>query len=217
MAEEMGYCDVVESIEIGSDRCTVFRNGIGSHPGHVLDVSSKIASIVLRGSTLNFLDDVERAIDDGVNVVKSLTKDGRLLPGAGATEMSLSIHLQAMAATIPGLTQYGVKKFGQAFEAIPKILCENSGLDHLQVISQLSAAHEAGQRSIGVDVESLGQQNGTLDVLDVQIMDLYAAKASALHLAVDAALSILRIDSIVMSKPAGGPKPKTMGPTDSEE
>jgi len=25
--EEMGYCDVVESIEIGSDRCTVFRQG----------------------------------------------------------------------------------------------------------------------------------------------------------------------------------------------
>lgn len=25
--EEMGYCDIVESTEIGSDRCTVFRQG----------------------------------------------------------------------------------------------------------------------------------------------------------------------------------------------
>ncbi|KAM0683445.1 T-complex protein 1 subunit theta [Mitosporidium daphniae] len=196
MAEEMGYCDLVETIEIGSDLCTIFKSGMESSFTKLLDSTSRIASIVLRGSTLNFLDDVERAIDDGVNVVKSLTKDGRLLPGAGATEMALSIYLQNMAVAIPGLTQYGIKKFGQALEAIPKILCENSGLDHLQILAQLSAAHEAGQRSIGVDVESLGQQNGTLDVLDAQIMDLYATKASALHLAVDAALSILRIDSI---------------------
>jgi T-complex protein 1 subunit theta len=27
MAEEMGYCEVVETVEIGSDRCTVFRQG----------------------------------------------------------------------------------------------------------------------------------------------------------------------------------------------
>lgn len=217
MAEEMGYCDLVETIEIGSDLCTIFKSGMESSFTKLLDSTSRIASIVLRGSTLNFLDDVERAIDDGVNVVKSLTKDGRLLPGAGATEMALSIYLQNMAVAIPGLTQYGIKKFGQALEAIPKILCENSGLDHLQILAQLSAAHEAGQRSIGVDVESLGQQNGTLDVLDAQIMDLYATKASALHLAVDAALSILRIDSIVMSKPAGGPKPKAAGPIDADE
>lgn len=170
---------------------------------------------------MNLLDDIERAIDNGVNVVKSLTKDGRLLPGAGATEMALAIYLQDIASKTPGLVQYGIKKFGEAFEAIPKILCENSGLDYIQVLSQLSASHETGSRSIGVDIEAgeggINQQTGTIDVIEAQIMDVYSAKASALHLAVDAAISVLRIDSIVMSKPAGGPKPKGTGTRDPDE
>lgn len=33
-----------------------------------------IASIVIRGSTDNIMDDMERAIDDGVNTFKALTK-----------------------------------------------------------------------------------------------------------------------------------------------
>jgi T-complex protein 1 subunit theta len=38
------------------------------------------------------------------------------------------------------------------------------------------------------------------------IFDLYATKVNALRLAVDAAITVLRVDQIVMSKPAGGPK-----------
>ena len=43
---------------------------------------SKIATIVIRGATENYMDDIERAIDDGVNVYKGLCRDGRLVPGA---------------------------------------------------------------------------------------------------------------------------------------
>jgi T-complex protein 1 subunit theta len=43
------------------------------------------------------MDDMERAIDDGVNTYKQLTRDGRCLPGAGATEIELAMQLATYA------------------------------------------------------------------------------------------------------------------------
>ena len=41
----------------------------------------------MRGSTNNLLDDIERAVDDGINVYRALLKDDRFIPGAGASEI----------------------------------------------------------------------------------------------------------------------------------
>lgn len=51
--------------EVGDTSVTVFQ----------LDgQDSKIATIVVRGSTDNYMDDIERAIDDGVNTFKAITR-----------------------------------------------------------------------------------------------------------------------------------------------
>ena len=55
---------------------------------------------------------------------------------------------------------------------------------------------------MGFDIE----ENVPRDSVPAGIFDLYATKANALRLAVDAAITVLRVDQIVMSKPAGGPK-----------
>lgn len=79
--EECGYADEVAFKEISSRWCTIFRRD---------QEENKMATIILRGSTIAMLEDCERAIDNGVNCVKSLIKDPRLLPGAGATEMMIA-------------------------------------------------------------------------------------------------------------------------------
>jgi T-complex protein 1 subunit theta len=52
--------------EVGSTKVTIFRRD---------EDDNKIATILLRGSTHSMLDDSERAIDDGVNTIKSITRD----------------------------------------------------------------------------------------------------------------------------------------------
>jgi T-complex protein 1 subunit theta len=145
MPDEMGSIDVVETLEIGGDRVTVFRQE---------DETTRTATLVLRGATQNHLDDIERAVDDGVNVIKAITKDARLVPGAGATEIELVERIQAVGEKTQGLAQYSIKKYGEAFEVVPRTLAESAGLDATEVLSRLYAAHQKEDGwSTGVDIE----------------------------------------------------------------
>ncbi|KAK3295695.1 chaperonin Cpn60/TCP-1 family [Chaetomium fimeti] len=198
MPDEMGSIDVVETQEIGGDRVTVFRQE---------DEATRTATLVLRGATQNHLDDIERAVDDGVNVIKAITKDPRLVPGAGATEIELVERIQAVGDKTQGLAQYSIKKFGEAFEVVPRTLAESAGLDATEVLSRLYAAHQRQDNwSTGVDVEN--QDNtGTLDAEEEGILDLLVSKQWAIKLATEAARTVLSVDQIIVARQAGGPKP----------
>jgi len=189
--EDLGHCKHVYVKEIGSTMCTIFD--------HESD-DSKMATIVVRGSSMNIMDDVERAIDDGVNVVKSMTRDARFVPGAGATELRLADLLQQHAEAQPGLDQYAIHKYGLALEVVPRTLAENAGLDATNIVAEMYAAHKAGNGAVGVDIVD-GK------TADKGIQDLLITKSEAIKLATDAAVTVLRVDQIIMAKPAGGPKP----------
>ncbi|GAA5896296.1 chaperonin-containing T-complex subunit CCT8 [Sporobolomyces salmoneus] len=199
--DEMGQCDVVETVEIGGDRVTVFRQK---------EEATRTATVVVRGATTNQMDDIERAIDDGVNVVKGLIKDSRLIAGAGATELELAKRVAEYGEKTPGLAQHAIKRFADALEVVPRTLAENAGLDATEVLSKLYAAHQGNDKgSIGVDVE--GENGGIIDAVEHDILDLLAATRWALRYGTDAAISVLRVDSIIMSRAAGGPVPKQGG------
>lgn len=202
MPDEMGTVDVVETMEIGGDRVTVFRQE---------NEQTRTATLVLRGATQNHLDDVERAIDDGVNVVKAITRDARLVPGAGATEMQLIERIKDIADRTSGLAQYSIRKYAEAFEVIPRTLAESAGLDATEVLARLYVAHAAqkGRKddewTVGVDIEN-DDNTGTLDAKEEGILDLWVSKSWAIKLATEAARTVLSVDQIIVARQAGGPK-----------
>jgi T-complex protein 1 subunit theta len=200
--EEMGYVDSISVQELSSRRVTVLTQE---------DEDSKIATIVMRGATSSLLDDLERAVDDAVHTAKTLCKDGRLTPGAGATETAMSLSVQEFAKGIPGLEQYAINKYAEALEVVPKTLAGNAGKDSTDALSSLYAAHTEGAVGTGVDIET----GGIKDAIEARILDAYLTKANALRLASDAAITVLRVDQIIMSKQAGGPKPREMQAPDA--
>ena len=238
MPDEMGSVDVVETLEIGGDRVTVFRQE---------NEATRTATLVIRGATQNHLDDIERAVDDGVNVVKAITRDSRLVPGAGATEMQLVERISAYGERTPGLAQYAIKKYAEAFEVIPRTLAESAGLDATEVLSRLYTAHHASSESksksksksededededdededededdddddddddwtMGVDIEN-ESGTGTLDAQEEGILDLLVSKQWAIRLATEAARTVLSVDQIIVARQAGGPKPPGPNP-----
>lgn len=196
-SEELGYCDKVFVDELGDTGVVVFRNE---------GKDSRIATIVIRGSTDNYMDDIERAIDDAVNTFKGITRNGKFLPGAGAIEISLAQSLSEYADTLPGLEQYAVRKFATALESFPKALAENSGINATETVQKLHTAHKNGDKTQGIDIES--EQPAIVDVKTTGIYDAYPTKYWGIKYAVGAATTILRVDQIIMAKRAGGPKPR---------
>jgi len=193
--------------ELGDTEIVVFK--VGSE-------ESRISTIVVRGSTENYMDDIERAIDDGVNVFKGLCKDGRLVPGGGATEIEVAQQLAAWGETHPGLEQYSIGKFAQALEVVPRVLAENSGVKAKEVISSLYAAHAEGKKNVGFDIE--GEAGDVKDCAETGVYDLLLSKKWAIKYACNAACTVLRVDQIIMAKRAGGPKPRdTSGPMDQDD
>lgn len=195
--EEAGFVDHAYADEIGEQSVVIFRQE---------KEDSQLATIVVRGSTDNLMDDIERAVDDGVNTFKALTKDNRLVPGAGAAEIELAKQISSYGETCPGLEQYSIQKFAQALETMPKILAENTGVKATEVLSMLYAAHQEGKSHVGVDVEAEGP--GVHDAVAAGILDLYLTKFWAIKFAAASACTVLRVDQIIMAKLAGGPKPR---------
>ena len=245
MPDEMGSIDVVETLEIGGDRVTVFRQQ---------NDATRTATLVIRGATQNHLDDIERAIDDGVNVVKAITRDPKLVPGAGATEMQLIERISAFGEKTPELSQYAIKKYAESFEVIPRTLAESAGLDATEVLASLYAAHHKKPSTststknprapkknpavsddddddddddededdeedwcTGVDVEN-EDGTGTLDAKEEGILDLLVSKQWAIRLATEAARTVLSVDQIIVARQAGGPKmPSGQNPSWDED
>jgi T-complex protein 1 subunit theta len=203
--DEMGFCTSVQQKEIGERTVTVFTAG----------ASSKLATIVLRASTRTVLADLERAVDDGVQAVAQICKDGRLVYGGGCVEMAWSTALLQQADQVPGLAQYAMAAFGKALQIVPRVLAENAGWKAATVVANLQAAHAQSDKDTlcdaGIEIDKdrddlVVDKSGVTSMKDKEIVDVLATKLSALRLAVDAATTILKIDQIIMSKPAGGPK-----------
>lgn len=188
--EEMGFCESVDVVEIGEQKVIVFSNPESGHSG--------IATIVVRGATSNVMDEVERAIDDGVNVFKSLTKDNRLVAGGGAFELEMYQRLSKVADETPGLEQYAIRRFAESFLVVPRTLSESAGHTITEAIATLNAAHQAGKSTIGVDMESIDGK----DVLEDGILDCFITKFWAIRLASSVVQDIIAVDQIIMARPA---------------
>lgn len=187
--DEMGYADRIDERSVAGKVITVMENK-----------TSKLSTILLRASTSSLLNDLERAVDDGVRAVKTVTQQPQVVYGGGACEMQLSVQLTTAAGQTPGLEQYAMEAFANALKVVPKLLLENAGWNTAQVLADLQSCHAKGQTDMGVDISRTG--TGVISMKQAPIYDLVAPKLSALQLAVDAVTTILKVDQIIMSKPA---------------
>jgi T-complex protein 1 subunit theta len=79
-------------------------------------------------------------------------------------------------------------------------LAENSGMNANEVVPKLVAANEQEPTGLNVMIGEVEK------ISELQIHDHRKTKEWAIRLAAESAITILKIDQIIIAKPAGGPK-----------
>jgi thermosome len=163
-------------------------------------VDPKAVSIILRGSTKHVAEEVERAVDDAIGVVAATLEDGLVVAGGGAPEIAIAKGLKEYADTISGREQLAIGAFAAALEVVPKTLAENAGLDSIDALVDLRAAHEKSPY-MGLNVFT----GDVTDMKEAGVIEPKRVKKQAIQSAAEAAEMILRIDDVIASTRTSAP------------
>lgn len=153
----------------------------------------KACSIVLRGSSKDVLNEIERNLQDAMNVCRNIMLEGKLLPGGGATEIEVACRLAERLDSKAGLKRWSYRAAAKAFEVIPKTLAQNCGANPVRVITELTSLHTAGDVNAGLD----GETGEICNTMKKNIIDTFSVKSQIFKSAIEAACMLLRIDIIV--------------------
>jgi len=153
----------------------------------------KSVSILVRGGTEHVTDEVERAIRDSLGDLSSVLKQGMIVAGAGAIEIEISRRLREFSNKLQGREQLAVEEFAKALESIPSTLAENAGLDPIDIVTELRARHDKGEKYAGINLLN----NKIENVLEAGVIEPAKTKFQAISSASEVANMILRIDDVL--------------------
>ena len=206
-ASDLGHAQLVEEKKIADDKM-VFVEGCKN---------PKAVTILVRGGSERLVDEAERSIHDALCVVRDVVRDPRVVGGGGAPEAEIARRLRAYAQKLSGKEQLAVLAFAEALEVLPMALAENAGLDPIDIMVQLRAAHEKGQLWAGVDV----YDGKVADLKEKGILEPHGVKMQVIKSAAEAACMILKIDDVIAAaktrEDKGPPKGKDEGGEDASD
>ena len=187
--EDLGTAGLVEERKVGDDKMIFVEKC--KNPRSV--------AILIRAGLERMVDEAERAMHDALSVVSDVIENNKIVAGGGAIEAEIAKHLRDYATTVGGREQLAIEAFAESIEIIPKTLAENAGLEPIDIMVELRAAHEKTDgQFMGIDV-----YNGKIvNMYEKGVIEPLAVKEQAIKSAAEAASMILRIDDVIAaSKP----------------
>lgn len=185
----LGAAGIVEEQRVGDDAMLYIKEC--KHP--------RAVTILVRGGTEHVAAEVARALDDAIGVVTAALESCKVVGGAGAPEIELAKELRKYSSSLSGREQLAVQAFADAMEVIPRTLAENAGIDPIDALTELKAAHEKNEKWAGINVYT-GKK---LDAWKQGILEPLKIKTQAVSSAAEVAVMILRIDDVISSEKKG--------------
>lgn len=152
----------------------------------------KACTVILRGGSKDVLNEIERNLQDAMQVVRNIVYNPQLLPGGGATEMALAVALRKQGQTLQGIQQGPFMAVGDALEVIPRTLAQNCGVSVIRTITELRAKHAAA--AVASEKCYVGVNGVTGDLVDMHelgIWEPFSVKVQTIKTAIENACMIL--------------------------
>src|SRR2546425_563328 len=167
----------------------------------------KSVSILIRAGLERLVDEAERALKDALSVVIDVVKKPRIVAGGGAVETELAKRIRDYATKIGGREQTAVESLADSLEVIPRTLADNAGLEQIDILVGLRAAHETKRLWSGINIHT-GEIS---DMWKEGVLEPLKVKEHAIGSAVEVASMILRIDDVIAAAKPPPPPPGAGG------
>jgi thermosome len=193
-SKDLGTAGLVEERKVGDDKMVFIEKCR----------TPQSVAVLIRAGLERMVDEAERAINDSLSVVSDVIENNKVVPGGGAIEAEMAKEIREYATKVGGREQLALEAFAESLEIVPKTLAENAGLEPIDILVGLRAAHEKARGHVqGVNVF-------TGKIVDMErdgVIEPMAVKEQAIKSAAEAACMILRIDDVIAAtKPKEGGK-----------
>ena len=196
-ARQLGTLEDIEADDLGTTaELSIEAYGDDEDLAFVEGGDTDHVTLFVRGSTDHVVDELDRALNDAIDVVIAALDEDGVVGGAGASEIAIADHVRSHAAGVEGRKQLAIEAFATAVDAVPRTLAENTGMDPIDALVDLRARHDAQGRAGLISVEQSGKVG---DSAEEGILDPAAVKREAIDSATEAATMILRIDDVIES------------------
>ena len=194
-ASRVGAIDDLEDVDLGNAEQVRVASFADDDLAFIEGgAAAESVTVFARGGTEHVTDELERALNDALDVVTAALDAGGVVPGAGATEIAIADHIRDHAASIEGRRQLAVEAFADAIDVLPRTLAENTGMDAIDALVDLRSRHDSEGRA---GLISEGQTGHVGDPVEANIFDPAAVKHEAVESATEAATMIARIDDVI--------------------
>ncbi len=183
--------DLMEAVD-----CDAECKQIGDMKYIVVKGEGEVTTLILRGATMQTLDETERGFEDALGVVCLAYTTLGVVPGGGSAYLNAAPHLRQRAADAGGREQMAIDAFAEALESIPATIAENAGHDPLDTVLTLRNEHQQGNNDAGPDIEN----GGACSMIEANVWEPLDLVKQAVQSASEVTISILRIDDIVVKR-----------------
>ena len=195
---DLGFAGTVEGKKVGDEEFTYIQDC----------KNPKAVTLLIRGGTEHVTSEIERAVTDAVGDVAAALKTGLVVGGAGSPEIELSMSMKKYANSLSGREQLAVMAFATAMEVIPRTLVENAGLDPIDSMADIKAAHSKKQKWAGIDVFT----GKVMDAWKRGVIEPLNIKTQAISSAAEVSVMVLRIDDVIQSASSNDQMSQQMPP-----